>query len=286
MDTVCSIGVAGWSYPDWQGIVYPRGIKDPLSYLCRFVDCVEINSTFYRPPEADHCRRWLDRTAFKNGFFFTAKLHSDFTHEGRIEPAMVSQFHRGLEPLTEAGKLRHLLMQFRYDFDDSPEHRTHLQKLVEQFASAFRLTVEVRHRSWQSPDALEYLDLLGVTVANLDYPIGADSFAPETCTVGATGYMRLHGRNTEKWFSKCSRDETYNYDYNTEELGQIEGRIRKLLSVYPSVVVITNNHYQGGEVKNAIELKARLTGQKQLIPEDLLLRYPCLSDIALNRPLF
>lgn len=40
------IGIAGWSYPDWRRIVYPAGIKDPLRYLCKYVDCIEINSTF------------------------------------------------------------------------------------------------------------------------------------------------------------------------------------------------------------------------------------------------
>ena len=44
------IGVAGWSYPDWKGIVYTSSKIDQLEYISRFVDCLEINSTFYRPP--------------------------------------------------------------------------------------------------------------------------------------------------------------------------------------------------------------------------------------------
>ncbi len=45
------IGIAGWSYPDWQGIVSTRKL-DPLAYVSMFVDCIEINTTFYRPPVA------------------------------------------------------------------------------------------------------------------------------------------------------------------------------------------------------------------------------------------
>mgnify|MGYP000156249283 CR=1 FL=1 len=286
MNIPVSIGVAGWSYPDWQGIVYPPGVRDQLHYLCKYVDCIEINSTFYRPPEARFCTSWLTRTQTKKDFFFTAKLHKDFTHHGRIDPGMVMQFHQGFEPLLEAGKLRHLLIQFRYDFSDTPEHRDYLQRLVQLFSPVFELVVEVRHKSWQQPETLTFLEDLGVTVANLDYPTGKDSFDLKNCSVGKTGYFRLHGRNAEKWFSKSSRNETYDYYYNTQELADIQERIRELMNIYPSVVVITNNHYQGSEVANALELKASLTGQKVMIPEDLMLRYPHLEEIAINRPLF
>ncbi len=286
MSSNLSIGVAGWSYPDWKGIVYPHGIKDPLHTLCKYVDCIEINSTFYRPPDPKNSASWLYRTRHREGFFFTAKLHRDFTHERRIDPAMVKQFHEGLAPLLEADKLRHLLIQFRYDFSDIPANREHLRNIIGQFQEQFALVLEVRHISWQVPDALAFLDQLRVTVANLDYPTGPDSFNLQNCSVGKTGYFRLHGRNREKWFSKSTRDETYNYYYNTDELAGIRDRVKELLSIYPSVVVITNNHYQGSEVANALELKAALTGQKVLIPEDLMLRYPHLEEIALNRPLF
>ena len=51
------IGPAGWSYPDWEGQVYPkpkpRGF-DPLRYLAQYFDTIEINSTFYRIPSTHH----------------------------------------------------------------------------------------------------------------------------------------------------------------------------------------------------------------------------------------
>jgi uncharacterized protein YecE (DUF72 family) len=96
----------------------------------------------------------------------------------------------------------------------------------------------------------------------------------------------LHGRNAEKWFSRSGRDETYDYYYSKEELKGIRDRIKKLLDSYPSMVVITNNHYKGSEVANALELRASLTEQKVMVPEDLMIRYPILEEIAINRPLF
>jgi uncharacterized protein YecE (DUF72 family) len=286
MNSLISIGIAGWSYPDWQGIVYPRGTHDQLGYVSRFVDCIEINNTFYRPPQEKDCQSWLARTHHKKEFFFTAKLHQDFTHEGRIDPAMVRQFHQGFAPMLDSGKLRHLLMQFRYDFSDNPERRKYLQDIIGQFAKSFAIVLEVRHKSWQQPETLDFLGQLNVTVANLDYPVGADSFNLQNCTVGKTGYFRLHGRNAEKWFSKSTRDETYDYYYNAEELTAIKDRIQQLAGTFPSLVVVTNNHYRGAELANALELKAMLTGQKVMVPQDLMTRYPRLEEIALNRPLF
>jgi uncharacterized protein YecE (DUF72 family) len=276
------IGIAGWSYADWQGIVYTQPKIDQLEYVSGFVDCIEINSTFYRPPFEKTTRSWLNRTAQYPGFFFTAKLHRDITHQGKIDSETVKYFHKGFEPFLEAGKLKHLLVQFRYDFADSPQSRRHLAEIVKNFGDAFSLAVEVRHRSWQRPDALAFLEQLGVSVCNLDYPTSSNSFDMQHCTVGTHGYFRMHGRNYEKWFSKAGRDETYNYYYNDNELAQIKDRLDRLAKAFESLTVIANNHYQGAELANALELKALITGEKQYVPEGLLKTYPDLARIALS----
>jgi uncharacterized protein YecE (DUF72 family) len=276
------IGVAGWSYPDWKGIVYTDSKVDQLEYVSRFVDCIEINSTFYRPPFEKTTKSWLQRTSNKKDFFFTAKLHQDFTHKGKIDAEMVRYFHKGFESFLEAGKLKNLLAQFRYDFADSPNSRRHLTSIVENFRGAFELAVEVRHKSWQEKEALEFLQELGVSVCNLDYPTTYNSFNLQHCTVGRSGYFRLHGRNREKWFSKAGRDETYDYYYNANELAGICDRIEKLAEAFEFLTVIANNHYRGAELANAIELKALMNGEKQLVPPGLLKAYPNLASIALK----
>lgn len=280
------IGIAGWSYPDWKSIVYTNPRLDQLEFVSGFVDCIEINSTFYRPPLEKNTESWLDKTAKRKDFFFTAKLHRDFTHEGKIEPEMVRQFHAGFEPMLDAGKLKHLLVQFQYDFDDSEQNRKHIAGIVENFAGHFNLAVEVRHKSWERPDALEFLERLGVTVCNLDYPTTYNSFDLQHCTVGKGGYFRMHGRNAENWFSKAGRDQTYDYYYNETELSGIKSRIDELSKAYEYLVVIANNHYRGAELANAIELKSLVTGQKQKVPEGLLRTYPQLEKIAIKQSLF
>jgi len=280
------IGIAGWSYPDWKGIVYTTSKVDQLAYVSKFVDCLEINNTFYRPPFEKTTKSWLQKTSRRPDFFFTAKLHRSFTHEGKIDAEIIRHFHKGFEPFLEAGKLRHLLIQFRYDFDDTNRNRHHLTEIIKSFSKAFSLAVEVRHKSWQMPDALDFLEQLGVTVCNLDYPTTWNSFDMQQCTVGKNGYFRMHGRNAEKWFSKAGRDETYDYYYNEDELTQIKQRVDELAKALKTLTVITNNHYRGAELANALELKALITGQKQPVPEGLLRAYPNLTRIASNKQLF
>jgi len=69
-------------------------------------------------------------------------------------------------------------------------------------------------------------------------------------------------------------------------LAQIKLRIDELAKALKTLTVITNNHYRGAELANALELKALITGQKQPVPEGLLRAYPNLTRIASNKQLF
>ena len=77
------IGPAGWSYKDWEGVVYPmpkpKGFHE-ATYLAQYFDTIEINSTFYRPPEPGVARNWTNRVSANPRFRFTAKLWRGFTH--------------------------------------------------------------------------------------------------------------------------------------------------------------------------------------------------------------
>ncbi len=274
-------GVAGWSYPDWNGILYPPGMRAQLPYIARYVDLMEINSTFYRPPQARNVETWLKQTAFKLEFRFAAKLHQDITHGGKMDPEMIGAFREGFKPMTEAGKLLHLLAQFKFDFNATPEHRAHLVRISEAFGGMANLTLELRHNSWQSPQALSFLEALPVTVANLDYPLARNSFNLTACRIGANRYLRLHGRNAVAWFDKkAGRDETYNYYYSRAELEGIRQRAESLRHGSRSLVVVANNHFQAKEVTNILQLKSIMTGRKVPVPPGLLAKYSELNDIA------
>lgn len=280
-----AVGVAGWSYPDWNGFVYPPGLKDPLRFVAAYVDMVEVNSSFYRPPAASSVASWVARTDDIPGFFFSAKISREVTHEGAMPRDLILAFRKGFEPMVASAKLRHLLAQFRWDFADGPDARGHLREISEAFGDMASLTLELRHRSWEAADAMAFLGELGVTVANLDYPVGRDSFRHPLCTVGTRAYLRLHGRNAKAWFSKgAGRDETYNYLYNRGELDGIRSRAMELARMSTSLTIVANNHYQGKELVNAIQLRSLLRGHKVPAPPLLMARYDGLSAYAESGP--
>jgi len=125
-----------------------------------------------------------------------------------------------------------------------------------------------------------FLGGLGVTVCNLDYPLGPNSFRLPVCAVGEHAYFRLHGRNAKAWFSRAGREETYNYLYSEKEIGEIVDRATRIASMSKSLTLVANNHYQGKEAVNILQIKARLSGRKVPVPPQLRERYPALRAIA------
>lgn len=276
-----AVGVAGWSYPDWNGYVYPAGVGERLRFVSRFVDMVEVNSSFYRPPTATTVAGWINQTAESPSFFFTAKLHRDLTHGGEFTPEMVAAIRNGFAPVIEAGKLKHLLAQFQWNFEDTPINRRRVERLCAAFGAMTTITCEMRHNTWQSSEALAFLAEQGVGLANLDYPLARNSFNLNSCTVNRHAYFRLHGRNTAAWFSRSAgRDERYNYLYDAKEVDAIASRAVTLARQSATLMVVANNHYQGKEMVNAIQLKSKVSGLRGVAPEVLIRNYPQLSDCA------
>src|SRR5688572_854565 len=161
------IGPAGWDYPDWDGIFYPprrpRGF-DALRYVASYFTLVEINSTFYRVPAPHVARRWAERVADRPDFTFTLKAHQSLTHHGADgTPAELAPLHKAIEPLADAGRLGAVLLQFPWSFRFDAESRAHLDARVRDL-HPLPLAVEVRHGSWTTPGASEYLAALDVAV--------------------------------------------------------------------------------------------------------------------------
>lgn len=276
-----AVGIAGWSYPDWAGIVHDARERDPLMFLARYVDMFEVNSTFYRSPTPKQTVSWIHRTAAFPQVFFTAKLSREITHEQKKDPNILTAWRKGLLPVKEAGRFRATLAQFPYDFDDQPAHRDLAQWIAESLRDFSPVIFELRHRSWQTSNALAFLNSIGVSVAHLDYPKGQQSFDLDVVPVGNVGYFRLHGQNAAAWFnSKAGRDETYNYYYTPEEREQLVARARRISAKFRSLTIVANNHYQGKEVANALQLKAALADQRVAVPPRLLDHYPELREIA------
>jgi uncharacterized protein YecE (DUF72 family) len=279
------IGPAGWSYKDWEGIVYPKkpgGKFDPLEYLARFFDTIEINSSFYRPFTAATAKSWAQRVAGSKGFMFTAKLHRVFTHQrGKATAEDEKQVREGMDELASGRKLGALLLQFPWSFKNNDDDRLYLAKLLDRFKD-YPLVLEIRHSSWNNAQIYEWLEDIGVGICNVDQPLFARSIKPAAVATAQVGYVRLHGRNYQDWFrEKAPRDDRYNYLYSLDELEPWITRINEIAAKTKESYVITNNHFRGQAVVNALELKSTLTEQRVVAPAPLFQRYPELINSAL-----
>jgi len=294
------IGTAGWSYKDWDGILYPPEVTrkkvHPVEFLARFFDVIEINTSFYGHIRPELGRLWSRKAAAVNpNFLFTAKLHRSFTHSplAVMEPTSAATIRpndqderlvrEGLDSLAAEGKLGALLIQFPVSFKNTGLNREYLELLLRQFIEYPRV-VEVRHESWNNPETLAEFMRHNVGFCNIDQPLLGQSLAPTEHVASGIGYVRLHGRNYEHWFGSGfdsdSRNDRYNYLYKPAELEKWKEKVEIIAHRAESTYVIANNHFQAKAAVNALELRHLLDGTKVRAPETLVRHYPELKEMV------
>lgn len=279
------VGSAGWSYPDWEGRVYPDHKPPgfhPLAWMARWFDLVEIDASFYATPRAEHAQRWVQLAAAREDFRFSAKLLKEFTHAPEPnDPAtwlrLVEEFRAGLEPIWKARRLWCLLAQFPASYQATPSNLRRIGKLKVLF-DPWPLTVELRHRSWFEPPLLDSLRGLGVTVAHIDLPPSWSHPPAWFQPFSPRGYLRLHGRNEATWFRQgVGRDARYDYLYGPAELDELHQRAARIAGEVDELAVVTNNHFRGAAVANALELSSRLRAGPVAGPGEIVAAYPQLA---------
>ena len=274
------VGVAGWDYADWKGILYPDPFPkgfDRLAYLARYVRVLEVNSSFYGPPTAKTARRWLERVADLDDFRFSAKLWQRFTHDRKTAwtRAEVSETKAGLKHLLRAERLSALVVQFPWSFRNVEENREWLDDVRRTFQE-FPLVVEVRHASWNEPEVFEWLAGHGVGFVNIDQPRFSKSIGPSAHATSHIGYIRVHGRNYVDWFRKnAGRDARYDYLYPLDELRPWVTRARAIAKEpdVQAVDVVFNNHYHAQAVVNALQFEKLATRKAVKAPALLVEHY-------------
>ncbi|HMB84441.1 MAG TPA: DUF72 domain-containing protein [Terriglobales bacterium] len=290
------IGTAGWSYKDWDGILYPPEVTrkkvHPVEFLARFFDVIEINTSFYGHIRPELGRLWSRKAAAVNpNFLFTAKLHRSFTHSplAVMEPTSAASIRpndqderlarEGLDSLAAEGKLGALLIQFPVSFKNTSLNRKYLEQLLRQFIEYPRV-VEVRHESWDNPETIAEFMRHNVGFCNIDQPLLGRSLGPTQHVTSGVGYVRLHGRNYEQWFDSENRNDRYNYLYKPAELEKWKEKVEIIAQKAESTFVIANNHFQAKAAVNALELRHLLDGKKVRAPETLVKQYPELKEMV------
>jgi uncharacterized protein YecE (DUF72 family) len=297
------IGTSGWSYPKgqgaWDGTFYPAKLKDPekLTFYARYFNTVEINSSFYRPPNKYAARAWADKVPAD--FRFAVKLWQKFTHPKMFEAATGQQsfvseedflvFAEGIEPLKEAGRLGMLLAQFPTSFRPDETTLEYLQDLIGRLRGAdYPLAVELRHREWTESDETRqiraFMEQQHVAWVMIDEPRFKTSIrhVPQTTDLG---YFRFHGRNYQNWWRHGESEDRYNYLYTPQEQKEIASDVREVASHTRETYAFYNNHYGAKAVVNAMQLQIELGTPRpdEPLPEPLQQTFPDLVPDLLKR---
>lgn len=263
------IGTSGWSYPKgegtWAGYFYPAGKINELEYYSQFFRTVEVNSSFYRPPNPGYVYNWVKRVP--HDFLFTVKLWQKFTHpkmyeEATGEVAVISQqdvdlFKRSIEPLVQSGKLGALLAQFPPSFKNDRYGQQILLAVIRTFGQ-YRLAVELRHRSWSDDDgSAQLLRDNNVSWVHIDEPKFQSSIAPELPQTSDMAYFRFHGRNREMWWQGDS-ETRYKYLYSGDEINELAEKVKAASGGAKYTFALFNNHWQGYAPRNAVDMMRAL----------------------------
>jgi uncharacterized protein YecE (DUF72 family) len=256
------VGTASWTdktliASGW----YPADVTTPeerLRYYAKQFPLVEVDSTYYTPPNERNSLAWAERTP--DGFTFNIKafslltqhptkptaLYKDLRPEGvtknlylRDVPkdtveAVWDRFLSALEPLHEAGKLGAVLFQFPQWF---PIGRANKQYILEcsDRAKPYRICVEFRNKTWLSPEnrdeTLGFLTDYQVPYVVVDMPQGHASSVPPlvAATSDDLAVVRFHG-HSDKWTSKDIH-EKFGYLYSAEEMSDWAPKIEQLTTM-------------------------------------------------------
>ena len=278
------VGTASWT--DRTLLVsgwYPASADTPekrLAYYASRFPVVEVDSTYYGPPNEQTARLWAQRTP--DDFTFNIKAFSLLTghptkvsaiykdlrpettkanvYPGDLEPQAYEEvwtrFLSALDPLAEAGKLGALLFQFPPWFGIRRSNKDFLLEVVAR-CKPMRPVFEFRNASWFDGDnrdeTLDFLRRHQLPFVGVDMPQGHKSSVPPILAATADlAVVRFHG-HSDKWTSKDIH-EKFGYEYSDAELAEWAPRLRELAAEAKQTQVFMNNCYSDYAQRNATTL--------------------------------
>jgi uncharacterized protein YecE (DUF72 family) len=269
-----------------------------------------VNSTFYGQPRPEVTRAWASRTP--SSFEFSVKLYQKFTHPrmfkeriagslpggaphdaalvdalARPNEADLDEFRRGIDPLASSGRLGALLAQFPASFKNAEGSRDYLAALLRSLAG-YPVAVELRHKSWSDAigETLELLNAFRAAWVQIDEPKFRFSIRQNYLpNVKGFYYMRLHGRNTDKWWRHEKSEDRYDYLYSADELREFSETAESAAALVKKAYLYANNHFSAKSVANAAMIKQQLGEPLEgEYPPEFIERFPELAGEVRTAP--
>jgi uncharacterized protein YecE (DUF72 family) len=289
------VGTASWTDKTLlESGWYPPEVTTPeerLRFYAEQFPLVEVDSTYYTPPNERNSELWAARTP--DYFRFNVKAFSLLTQHPTQPRALYKdlreklgeelagkrnlypkdlddktieqvweRFLSALEPLHEAGKLGTLLFQFPQWFTIRRSNKQYILECKER-AAPYRICVEFRSATWFSDEetteeTLDFLRSYAVPYVVVDMPQGHASSVPPVVAATAPdlSVVRFHG-HSDKW---TSRDiyERFGYFYEEKELEPWAPRLQELAQQTQETHVLLNNCYRNYAQTNARQLAGML----------------------------
>src|SRR6516164_7981065 len=146
------LGTCGWSYKDWAGVFYPKGLAagEFLTHYATKYPIVEVDSTFYRSPSPKMVEGWRDKTP--SGFGFSLKVPQVITHEKLLKDCKseVESFLDAARLLGE--KFLCCCLQFgcfnKKAFVNLQAFLERLDSFLADWPADVPVAVEIRNKAW------------------------------------------------------------------------------------------------------------------------------------------
>jgi uncharacterized protein YecE (DUF72 family) len=252
------VGCSGWSYDSWLGHFYPANSdhREFLKYYSQVFNFVEIDSSFYRPPNLFMTKRWASLTPAD--FRFTAKFPRSITHEKRLaEPEkQLHYFFDVMRPLRS--KFLALLLQLPPSLTAN-EGLKKLEALIHMLDPDFRYAIEVRHKSWFDERVYKLLSDNNICLAWSQL----DTIQTPAELTSDFVYLRFIGDRSidEKDFGRIQKDRL-------KELRLWSDCVRQVKDKAKYAVVAANNHYAGFGPATANSFR-KMLGLKEAVWEEM-----------------
>lgn len=220
--------------------------KSRLTYYASFFNSIEINSSFYKIPQAKTIARWVE--SVPDHFVFTFKLFRELTHVKNLD-FRTEYIFMFMDAIESAGRKKGcILVQFPPGL--SSANLSQLDVLLQTIKSrdrdsAWHVAVEFRNRGWHQDEVYEFLEKLKCGLVLQDKPSCA---TPLVDNESDFVYVRFHGPTGN-----------YRGSYAEDELREHADRVREWLSEKKKVFVYFNNT-AGDAFENLNTFKAFVAG--------------------------
>jgi uncharacterized protein YecE (DUF72 family) len=243
------IGTCAWSFDEWHGVYYPIGLPHNrrLEFYSRYLNAVEVDSTFYHTPAPEVLGHWLDQTP--ETFCFTCKAPREITHELRLRDSgeKIAEFLNAIAPLR--ARLGCVLIQLPPSFKPGDDESA-LKYFVLGLPRDFRFAIEFRNPEWHLPRIVHLFEDRSICWVWSDMsPLDQQNQTPFDFLPQTTDflYVRLMGDATTKYSATGETIHRYGRQLWTRD-SAIESwalRIRRHLPQSYSAYLFANNHYEG-----------------------------------------